>query len=230
MAAATSGMNRFYLLLGAAAVLGAAVIGFLVTRKPPVSIPANPVIQVADTSGFRGYLLGSDSARLEVTEYADYECPACQGWAAVQFPTVEERLIRTGKVRWRYRDFPLAQHRHSRVAAHSAACAAEQGKYWEMNARIYSWEGDWPEKSDAAGVFAGIAKALGLDVAGYDTCMASARYAGRIQAGVLEGQAIGVQSTPTFYINGRLYPGGNAVHYDMLKAMLDSLAGPPATQ
>jgi protein-disulfide isomerase len=229
MAAAPSGMNRFYLFLGGAAVAGVAVIGFLTLRKPPISIPANPAIQVTDTSGFHGYVLGSDSARLEVTEYADYQCPACQQWETVQFPTIEERLIRTGKVRWRYRDYPLDQHRHARIAAHAAACAAEQGKYWEMNQRIYSWEDDWPAKTDATGIFRNMARSLGLDMAKYDACMTSAKYAARIQAGALEGRAIGVKSTPTFYINGRLYEGAGQVHYDMLKAMLDSLARQPAT-
>jgi len=228
MAAPSGGLSRFYLLLGAAAAVGAAVIGLVVFRKPAVSIPANPVIQVSDTSGFRGYLLGSDSALLEVTEYADYECPACQQWAVVQFPTIQERLIRTGKVRWRYRDFPLDMHRHARVAAHAGACADEQGRYWEMNERIYSWEPRWPEQARAATIFRTYAKVLGLDLARYDECMGAARYAGRIEAGRVEGGAVGVGSTPTFLIRGRLYPGAGAVHYDMLKALLDSLEGSPA--
>jgi protein-disulfide isomerase len=146
----------------------------------------------------------------------------------VQFPTIDERLIRTGRVRWRYRDFPLDMHPHARIAAHVAACAAEQGKYWEMNQKIYSWEGDWPGKSNPIGIFDGYATAAGLDRPKFDACMNSGRYAGRIRASYLEGIAAGVTSTPTFLIEGRLYPGGNLVHYDMLKALLDSLAAPPA--
>ena len=48
-------------------------------------------------------------------------------------PTIEERLIKTGRLRWRYRDFPLQQHPFARLAAHSAACADEQGKYWDQH-------------------------------------------------------------------------------------------------
>jgi protein-disulfide isomerase len=92
-----------------------------------------------------------------------------------------------------------------------------------MSGRIYSWEPDWSVKSDGNGIFRDHAKALGLEMAKYDDCMGTARYAGRIQASRNEGAAAGVGSTPTFLINGRLYPGGGAVHYDMLKAMLDSL-------
>lgn len=230
MAAATGGMKGFYTLLGAAAVIGAGVIVFLKFQKPALSIPANPVIQVADTSGFRGYFLGSDSAPLEVTEYADYQCPACQQWATVQFPTIKERLIATGRVRWRYRDFPLDMHPHARIAAHAAACASEQDKYWEMNEKIYSWEGNWPAKSNPIGVFNDDARAVGLDMPKYQACMESGRYAGRMRASYLEGVSAGVGSTPTFMINGRLYPGQGSVHYDMLKAMLDSLAGSKAAK
>lgn len=229
MAASAGGMNRFYLILGGLAVAGAAVLAALTLRKPAVSIPANATVQVSDTSGFHGYYAGSDSAPLTVTEYADYECPACQEWASVQWPTIEERLIRTGKVRWRYRDFPLDQiHPHALIAAHAAACAEEQGKYWEMNHRIYSWEPRWPEQRDALGTFSGYAKGAGLDLPKYGECMQSARYAGRLQASKAEGMAAGVPSTPTFLINGQLFLGGRSVHYDMLKAMLDSLAGRPA--
>ncbi|MFN8646922.1 MAG: thioredoxin domain-containing protein [Gemmatimonadales bacterium] len=223
MAAASSGLNRFYMLLGATAVAAAAALAFVTLRKPDVSIPANVVVTAADTNGFSGYYLGSDSAPITVTEYADYECPACQQWFTIQFPTIEERLIKTGQVRWRYRDFPLDMHRNSRPAAHAAACADEQGKYWEMSHRIYSWEPNWTLKADGNGIFRDHAKALGLDMARYDSCMETAKFAGRIQAGRNEGGQVGVGSTPTFLINGRLYPGGGAVHYDMLKAMLDSL-------
>jgi protein-disulfide isomerase len=228
MAAAPGGMNRFYTLLGGLAVIGAALLIYLSVRRPSVSIPANVTIQISDTSGFHGYYMGSDSAPLTVTEYADYECPACQQFMTVQMPTIEERLIATGKVRWRYRDFPLEQHRHALPAAHAAACAWEQGKYWPMNQRIYSWDPQWPFQRDATGTFRDYAQQIGLDLAKYDDCMKSARYAGRLQASKMEGQQVGVGSTPTFLINGRLYPGGESVHYDMLKALLDSLQGKSA--
>lgn len=223
MAAATSGLKGFYYLLGAVGLAGAGILGYLALRRPPVSIPAQVTIQPGDTSDFHGYFMGADSAPLTVTEYADFECPACQQWMVVQMPTIEERLIQTGRLRWRYRDFPLEQHPHARTAAHAAACADEQGRYWDMNRLVYAGQPQWAVERDAAGVFRGYAGELGLDLPRYDACMGSARFAGRIQASLLEGQRAGVGSTPTFLINGRLYVGGDRVHHDMLKALLDSL-------
>jgi protein-disulfide isomerase len=97
-----------------------------------------------------------------------------------------------------------------------------------MSHRIYTWEPRWPEMGDASGVFRDYAKELGLDLGKYDACMQAARYAGRIEASKTEGIQVGVESTPTFLINNRLYPGGSAVNYDMLKALLDSVQAAPA--
>ena len=70
------GMNRFYTLFGIVGVLGVVAIGFLALRSGgPISVPVDAAILAADTAGFRGYLLGSDSAPIEITEYADYQCP-----------------------------------------------------------------------------------------------------------------------------------------------------------
>jgi protein-disulfide isomerase len=224
-------MNRFYLLLGGAALVGVAVFAYILTRKAPVSIPVNAAITVTDTSGFRGYTLGDSNAPIEVTEYADFECHACQQWTAVQFPSIEERLIRTGKVRWRYRDFPIdGAHRYARIAAHAAACANDQDKYWEVNKQLYSWEPAWPESRDPVSIFRGYAQKAGMDVAAYDACMSSGKYAGRIQASQNEGISVGVGSTPTFLVNGQLYQGNRSMTHDVLKAMVDSLsAAKPAS-
>lgn len=221
MAGTPVGMKGFYAALAGVAVVGIGVLGWMLTRPRTVSIPANVVIQPADTAGFRGYLLGSDSAKVEITEYADYQCPFCQTFDELQFPTVKQRLIDAGRLRWRYRDFPLQQHPFSRLAAHSAACADEQGKYWEQHRRIYEGQQDWAESSDAAPAFRRYAQLNGLDLARYDACMKSAKYAGRIQASYDEGVRAGVNSTPTLLIGGRLYQG--RLDSDAIARLVDSL-------
>jgi protein-disulfide isomerase len=205
MAAAAPGMNRFYLVLGAAALAGIAALVYQVRKPSAVSIPVDVTVMSADTAGFGGYFLGSDSAKVEITEYADFQCPICQDFENIQFPAVKQQLISTGLVRWRYRDFPLPMHPHSRVAAHAAACANDQGKYWEMHEALYRHQAEWFSMRNAAGAFSGYAKDVGMDVPAYDTCMSSAKYAGRIQASVNEGSKIGVNGTPNFVIGGRLY-------------------------
>jgi protein-disulfide isomerase len=137
-------------------------------------------------------------------------------------PTIKQRLIDTGRLRWRYRDFPLEQHRFSRLAAHSAACADEQGKYWEQHNQIYAGQAEWSAARDAGALFRNYAKAVGLDLGRYDACMKSAKYAGRIQASYDEGVKSGVSATPTLLVGNRLYQG--RFDSDAMRRLVDSLA------
>ena len=222
MAANQSGMKRFYAVFGAVAVIGLGALAYLTTRPQTVSIPANVTVQPSDTSGFRGYLKGSPDAPVEITEFADYQCPFCQTFATLQMPTIEARLIDTGRLRWRYRDFPLQQHPFSRLAAHSAACADEQGKYWEQHNRIYEGQTEWATARDAAPIFRRYAQAGGLDLGRYDACMKAGKYAGRIQASLNEGIQVGVNSTPTLLVGNKLYRG--RFDSDAITRLVDSLA------
>jgi len=222
MAATPVGMKRFYAVLAGVAVLGLGALGFLLSRPRVSSIPANVTIQPADTAGFRGYLKGSDQAPVEITEYADYQCPFCQTFATLQMPTIEERLIKTGRLRWRYRDFPLQQHEFARLAAHSAACADDQDKYWPQHDRIYEGQAEWAASRDAGDHFRDYAGAIGLDLERYDQCMESGKFAGRIQASQEEGARAGVGSTPTLLVGGRLIQG--RIDSDAIRRLVDSLA------
>ena len=221
MAGTPVGMKGFYTALVGVAVLGVGALGWMLSRPKTTSIAANVSVQPADTAGFRGYLLGADSAKVEITEYADFQCPFCQTFSTLQMPTIKERLIDTGRLRWRYRDFPLQQHSFSRVAAHSAACADEQGKYWEQHRRIYEGQQDWAESRDAAPMFRRYGEASGLDLGRYDACMQAAKYAGRIQASYDEGVRVGVSGTPTLLVAGRLYQG--RLDSDAIARLVDSL-------
>lgn len=222
MAATQAGVKRFYTLIAVLAVLGLGVLGFLLARPATVSIPANVTVQASDTSGFVGYVKGSPNAPVEITEYADYQCPFCQTFATLQMPTIEDRLIKTGRLRWRYRDFPLQQHSFARLAAHSAACADEQGKYWEQHNRIYQGQSEWASARNAASIFRKYAGDAGVDLGRYDACMEAGKYAGRIQADYNSGVELGVSSTPTLLVNNRLYRG--RFDSDAITKLVDSLA------
>jgi protein-disulfide isomerase len=215
-------MKRFYSLLAAVAVVGIGLLGYQLSKPATVSIPANVQIDVKDTANFHGYVKGDPNAPVEITEYADYQCPFCQTFATLQMPTIEERLIKTGRLRWRYRDFPLQQHPFSRVAAHSAACAADQGKFWQQHEQIYNGQAEWSGARDAAPIFRQYAQANGLDLGKYDACMSGHIHAGRIQASLEEGMRVGVQSTPTLMIGNRLYQG--RFDSDAITRLVDSLA------
>jgi protein-disulfide isomerase len=228
MAQPAGGMKGFYLALGAIALGGLGLLGYQLMKPGSVSIPANVAVLAADTAGFRGYVLGSDSAPVEITEYGDYQCPGCANFELVQFPDIKTRLIDAGKLRWRYRDFPLDDiHPNARISAHAAACADEQGKFWPVHNLIFQGQSDWAF-GNAQKVLRGYAEAAQLDLAGYDGCMQAARYAGRIEASLQEGTALGVTGTPTFLVAGR-FLGAREGNFDRIRRLVDSLtaAGQP---
>jgi protein-disulfide isomerase len=225
MAATQPGLKRFYAVFAVIVIAGLVALWYAMRRPSNVSIPANVAVQASDTSGFHGYVLGSANAPVEVTEFADFQCPFCQTFATLQMPAIQSRLIDTGRLRWIYRDFPLQQHSFSRLAAHSAACADEQGKYWEQHNRIYEGQAEWAESRDAVPILRNYAKATGLDLGRYDECMKTGKYAGRIQASYNDGVQLGVNSTPTLLVGGRLYKGG--FDSDAIVKLVDSLAPRP---
>ncbi|MFL5474215.1 MAG: DsbA family protein [Gemmatimonadales bacterium] len=222
MAGTQAGVKRFYTLFAVLALAGIGVLAYLLLKPSTISIPANVTIQPSDTSGFHGYVKGTKDAPVEITEFADYQCPFCQTFATLQMPTIEDRLVNSGRLRWRYRDFPLQQHQFSRLAAHSAACADEQGKYWAQHELIYQGQSEWAAARDAGPLFRNYARTAGLDLGRYDSCMKSGKYAGRIQASYNEGVQLGVSSTPTLLIGNRLYRG--RLDSDAIIKMVDSLA------
>jgi len=222
MAGTQAGVKRFYTLFAVLALAGVGVLAYLLLKPSTISIPVNVTIQPSDTSGFHGYVKGSKDAPVEITEFADYQCPFCQTFATLQMPTIEDRLINSGRLRWRYRDFPLQQHQFARLAAHSAACADEQGKYWAQHEQIYQGQSEWAAARDAGPLFRNYARTAGLDLGRYDSCMKSGKYAGRIQASYNEGVQLGVSSTPTLLIGNRLYRG--RLDSDAIIKMVDSLA------
>jgi protein-disulfide isomerase len=216
-------MNRFYAIVAVlAVVLGIAVFALLRTggTAPAAAVGAPPTV-VDD--GFRGYTLGQGSARVEITEYVDFECPVCASFATIQMPTIKEQLINTGRVRWRFRDYPLPIHKYSRFAAHAAQCAGAQGHYFEMQDQLFTHH-QWAQTGkDPSDLFRSLAQAAGVDLKAYDTCMEAGRYAQRIEFSRQEGDQLLVDGTPTFFANGKKLDFRRLPGSDDFKAIADSI-------
>ena len=221
-------MNRFSVLVaGLAVVLAIAVFVLLKTGGGASAAAAGPPAAVVD-DGFRGYTLGSDKAPVEIIEYLDYECPVCATFATIQMPTIKEQLINSGRVRWRFRDYPLPIHKYSRFSAHAVQCAGAQGKFFEMQDQIF-YRHQWAQTGkDPSSLFRDLAKTAGVDLNAYDSCMEKGQFAARIEFSRQEGDQKLVDGTPTFYANGtklafRRLPGS-----DDFKAIVDSIIARPA--
>jgi protein-disulfide isomerase len=147
-------------------------------------------------------MLGRADAPVTIVEFSDYQCPFCQRFFATTLAAIKKQYVDTGKVRYVFRDFPLDQlHPQARMAAEAVHCAGEHGKYWEMHDLLFQ-----NQKALALPQLAGHALTVGVDRATFEECLSSGRYAARVDRGLADGAAVGVQGTPTFVV-GKTKPG-----------------------
>ena len=215
------GQGRFYAMLGLVAAVVGIFILYQVTKPAaaPEALKVDPAIPLPKGEG---YLLGKADAPVQVLEFADFECPACGQFYVLTEPDVRQRLVETGEVSYRFLDFPLPMHRNTLPASNAAACANEQGKFWEMHDRIFAGQDEWsgPATSRPKGVLKGYAEAIGLDVAKWESCFDEEKYRLNILANKAEGEKRLVSSTPTFVIGSRMVAG--SISFDKFKAYVDS--------
>lgn len=223
MAQAGPSLKRFYVVLGLIAVVGIVLIVRAATGRPSA-----PLV-MADCGGPplggvapRGVTLGPDSAPVKITEYADFECPACARFAILTMPDIQQRLIPTGKVQWRWMDFPLPQHPNSALAHVAAGCAADQGKFWPMEYTLYFNQDDWFSDANPEGKFLDYARQAGVNTDSFKVCVAQRRPWPRIEANKCSGDKLGINETPTLVVDGRLLPGAPA--FDDVQHLVDSLS------
>ncbi|MCU0648246.1 MAG: DsbA family protein [Gemmatimonadaceae bacterium] len=212
--------SGFYALLGVVALAGAGAIGWAVTRPKTVVSKIDPSIPLPKAEG---YVKGRPDAPVEIIEYADFECPGCGQFAAVTEPDIRSKLIDTGEARFRFMDHPLIEiHQNTMAASLAAACANEQGKFWEMHDRIFMGQPDWSGYATAnpKKFFKQYAGELGADVAKWEQCFDDQKLVAQIEANRNEGLQRGIRSTPTFIVGGRMLTG--APTYDNIKALVDS--------
>jgi protein-disulfide isomerase len=174
-----------------------------VTLDPPRSVIA---LQPTDPS------LGNSNAAVTLVEFSDFQCPFCQRAA----PTLKQLHEKYGdKIRIVWKDFPLTQiHPQAFKAAEAGHCAADQGKFWEYHDKLFaSQQALQPDslKEYATG--------LGLDAEKFNSCLEASNHAERVRESVSAGARLGVNSTPTMYINGRKMEG--AQPFDALAAVID---------
>ena len=142
---------------------------------------------------------GSANAVVTLIEFSDYECPFCLRHFQQTMPEIEKNYIATGKVLYAFRDWPVDDLHPEAIRGHVAAhCAGEQGKYWEMHARLFS-----PAGTHTPDRLRVLAQELGLDLGAFDQCAASDRPAAAIRATSRQAVEFGASGTPVFFIGLR---------------------------
>jgi len=186
-------------------ITAAIIIGgvFLMSKSSSPSGPT-PLVDSKLLIRENSHQTGSGSEKVTIVEFGDYQCPAC----AAGNPIVKQ-IIRDyeGKVNLVYRHFPLPQHKNAVISTQAVEAAGEQGKFWEMHDKIYENQKDWEESDKTLDIFAGYAKDLGLDVNKFKEDVSSNKYTERINQDRSDANVVGINVTPTFFINGERIEG-----------------------
>lgn len=146
-----------------------------------------------------GQKVGSDSAKVKLVEFSDFQCPACKAAE----PAVKQVLAKyKDNLQFIYRHFPLPQHKNGRASATLAEEAGEQNKFWEMHNLLFETQESW-SIGDPTNFFLDLAGRLELNTDQVKKALESISYDAKINEDVAEGQSLGVNSTPTFFVNGK---------------------------
>lgn len=175
------------------------------------------------------HVQGNADALITLVEYGDFQCPSC----AAYNPLTKQLKQEFGdKLRFVFRHYPLTQiHEHAWAAAKASEAANKQGKFWEMYTMLFEKQADWSKTKDELAIFSEYAKILGLNVDTFKKDFASSDVENRVHIDQVTGDSLGVNGTPTFYVNGRLInlPGSYDAFKGVITGALNSVTPKPTS-
>jgi protein-disulfide isomerase len=171
-----------------------------------------------------GRFKGPADAPVTLTEFGDYQCPACRSY----HPIIDELMRRyPTQLKLQFHHFPLVQiHANAMLAAQAAEAAGDQGKFWEMHDQLFLQQHVWASSTNARAFFVSLAGQLGLNASQFSQSLDSTQTRDRILADVAKGRDANIPGTPTFFMNGQLVPGTPGV--DELAQHVERILNPTA--
>ncbi|HYK99131.1 MAG TPA: DsbA family protein [Candidatus Acidoferrales bacterium] len=212
------GVSRTQLLVvGVVALLAVAAfiyIGSSGSRTPVATVPPG----VAQN----GQVLGQANAPVTIDEWADFQCPACGMYVRNTEPQIRSTYVANGQVKIVFHDFAFLGS-ESNWAAEAALCASDQGKFWEYHDKLYA-----SQRGENQGAFTKdnlkkFGSDLGLGPA-FAACVDSGKYAQSVRDEQKAGQDLGVNATPTLFVNGQKLDA-RVYSYDDMKKIIDPKLG-----
>lgn len=142
------------------------------------------------------FTIGNIDAKITITEFTDYTCGMSKRYFLNTYPIIKNEYIDAGKVKYIFRNYPLGNKQKAVLIAQAVECAGEQAKYIQMRDKIYNSNGEFDLNH-----LTSIANNINLDLNSFIFCVESERYASKINDDFLDAEKLGVNGTPTFFIN-----------------------------
>lgn len=164
------------------------------------------------------HVIKASNSKVTVVEFGDFQCPAC-GIAYTILKKVEKDY--NGRVNFAFRNFPISAHKNGYISSLAAEAAGGQGKYWQMFDKLYENQDKWSEEKDPIKFFEKYAGEIGINIEKFNSDIKSKKYDAKIKEDMNDGLKIGINSTPSFFINNKLYIG--VIQYDDFRNEIESL-------
>jgi protein-disulfide isomerase len=208
-------MRNILIVAGGVVAVAAIAAGVYFGTRPSSSAAPAPtaVAQAADKSTLLSiqptdHVLGDANAPITLIEYASLTCPHCAHFSVTVLPDLKKKWIDTGKVKLIYRDFPLDQT--ALKAAQLAECAGKD-KYFGVIDMIFETQPKWATASDPIADLSKSLRIAGMGENEVKACLANDAVANGVVADYRGGETLGVNSTPTLFINGQEFKGARSV-------------------
>src|ERR1700760_2871237 len=207
-------MRNILIVAGGVVAVAAIAAGVYFGTRPPSPAPApQAVAQAADKESLlkiqpSDHVLGDPNAPITLIEYASLTCPHCAHFSVAVLPELKKKWIDTGKVKLIYRDFPLDQT--ALKAAQLAECAGKD-KYFGVIDMTFETQPKWATASDPIAALSKSLRIAGMGDAEVKACLANDAVANGVVADYRGGETLGVNSTPTLFINGTEFKGARSV-------------------
>ena len=202
------------------------VIGVIVVVLIGGSIAYAQYVGTASNEGVtvQAHVTGNENAEVTLTEYSDFECPAC----AQFYPYVKDVLASYGdQLRFEYKHFPLQRvHPNARAAAIAAEAAGQQGKFFAYHDLLFENQQEWSCAGNSDQYFRSYAEQLELDIEQWQTHRRASLLADKVDNDFSAGRDAGVTGTPTFFLNGERM---NIETYDDFRSQIEAALGVTAT-
>ncbi|MEJ2549720.1 MAG: DsbA family protein [Anaerolineales bacterium] len=200
-----------FMIIGGALIIAALLIWPSLNATQDINVPAAREYPFAD-----GTSLGSPDAPVVIEDYSDFLCSHCRDFDQSTLPQIIANYVSTGQVRIEFRQFPILGS-GSTVAANASLCAAEQNRFWQYTDLLFA---NQTAANFSSARLIAFAESLNLDRDQFSSCLDEGRYNTRVDAEFTAGRDRGVNSTPTFFINGQELVG--AAPYVDFQQVIDS--------
>lgn len=201
-------------------VIGAALILTAILIAPnfvPIGEIAMP--NLASYPSVDGIAMGDPDAPVLIEEFSDFQCSYCRVFHETTFRTIVEEYVAAGKARVVFRNYPVIGP-ESLAAANASMCAAEQDKFWEFSSILFANQNGHDTGGFSTRRLEAFADTIGLNIDEFNACLREDRYQGQIQEDIQAGVLKGIDSTPSFIVNGALMVG--ALPYETFQAEIDA--------